>query len=104
MHAFTYLEVKSTSSEGGDNTLKGRDTFLEIISEHATSTALPALLRKPPPPALSIVILTVMLRGTFDSLLALHFPLPLLQTDLSLLYLYQVIHPPSPSPSVPLLD
>lgn len=49
-HAFTYLEVKSASSGGGDNTLKGRDTLLEIISEHATSTALPALLRKPPPP------------------------------------------------------
>lgn len=104
MHAFTYLEVKSASSGGGDNTLKGRDTLLEIISEHATSTALPALLRKPPPPALSIVILTVMLRGTFDPLLALYFPLPLLQTDLSLLYLYQVIHQPSPSPPVPLLD
>lgn len=84
------------------------DTLLGIISAHATSTALPALLAKHPslPPSPSPdrdLDRGARLTRSYPS------PSPIcLHADLSALYLYQVVHqplpPPPPSPPTPLRD
>lgn len=74
------LEAKSSLSEG-DKAQKDQDTLPELISAHATSTVLPALLVTPPPPLpftlsqfLDQDLDAKMLHGTFDPLIPLSFP------------------------------
>lgn len=101
-------EVESALSER-DNTRKGRDTLPEIISEHATSTVLPALLVTPLalPFTLSRLLDRDLERNAKRHVLTRSCPSPspiCLQADLSALYLYQAIYQPPPSPPTPLLD
>lgn len=74
------------------------DTLLGIISAHATSTALPALLAKHPslPPSPSP---DRDLDGGARLTRSYPSPSPIcLHADLSALYLYQVVHQPLPPP------